>query len=82
MARLGNITHIYNITTKNLVNECLNEMFHIMDTFDKCSEFLINNIDKFDTNYKYCGWNFISKEKTCINCNDENIKYPNEGNPA
>ena len=76
MARLGNITHIYNITTKNLVNECLNEMFHIMDTFDKCSEFLINNIDKFDTNYKYCGWNFISKEKTCINCNDENIKYP------
>lgn len=28
MSRLGNITHIYNITTKNLVNECLNEMFN------------------------------------------------------
>ena len=27
MSRLGNITHIYNITTKNLVNECLNEYF-------------------------------------------------------
>lgn len=76
MSRLGNYTNIYNETTRNLVRKCLNEMFHVIETFDNCVEFLINNIDKFDKNYKYCGWNFISDNRSCVELNDENIKYP------
>jgi len=54
----------------------LNEVYHISNMFDKCIDSIILNLERYNDEYQYTGWNLNNIEKICERYDDCSLYIP------